>query len=353
VSQSSFDRYIKLVNLHICKKRQPALSINREFVARLSEAILKNGQLEAIGAEPCEHGWAVTYKYHTFEAMRLAFRDKKDQVAWVRHRAYPQAADHLLDQWAENNKRDLDPVEVREKIILPLMKHYGKQNEVAKRLGISESWLSKIINYEDYIASRREEGSESEPTFPGKDSSDLSPVTPIQEHEFTSPLDSPHHAPASGSEGRTLHKAAPSSSLLTLDAGHGAVRESPREAASTAPTLSSQIEETRAEVKSIRSTLTRKSEVAKALRGEYRTLAWNLLDYCDSQDSGRWSGEVPVPKQRRGTLLRAKVMVDGKPYEVPFIEETASGWRVLYAGVITFVRAKDCVAILDAGKVSA
>jgi hypothetical protein len=97
-----------------------------------------------------------------------------------------------------------------------------------------------------------------------------------------------------------------------------------------------------------------KNSVSRKMRDEFLPVLWTGLDYFDSVESGRWNGEAPIAKQRRATLLRAKVLIDGRPEERPFVEETRGGWRVLgRKGEIVFIRAKDCVAILDAGKVSA
>jgi hypothetical protein len=338
------DRYPKLGNLFICQKHfPPAAPVDEEWVSVLADSLASgSSQQEPIGAQvcACNNGrMAVTYHYHTYLAMDKTY--KPDQIARVTQTDYKNREEHILGQARNQNQRDLSMEKFFEAFIEPLLEKGWTQARVARAVGKPPSYISMAGNPAKYgpkaQAEARAEIVQSLNTHAQKSSSSRDDISPTL---------------ASKSEGRALHKAPATSPMITLDARPGAGRDSPREGA-PAPTLSARIKEKRAECESIRSTLTRKSEIAKALVGEYRTLAWNLLDYCDSQDSGRWSGEVPVPKQRRGTLLRAKVMVDGKPYEVPFIDETASGWHVLYLEKITFIRARDCVAILDAGKVSA
>jgi hypothetical protein len=315
-----------------------------------------NGKWHAIGGNT------------TITALQKWQGKDSDFPIWIRQEAFNSDAEARSEAAIDNNVEPFSMAEWQA-IFLEKQKELGTQEAVAAFYWKSQSFVSHCINLSAYgkEAQRQARREAREAAKAAKEAAKAarlvvtnnskSPSESISEKSSSS-RDHLSPSPASGSEGRTLHKAAPSSSLLTLDAGHGAVRESPREVASTAPTSFRSPEadekaEIRAALRVLLGSFT-KNSVSRKMRDEFLPVLWTGLDYFDSVESGRWNGEAPIAKQRRATLLRAKVLIDNRPMELPFIEEKQGGWRVLSGdGKILFIKARDCVAILDAGKVSA
>lgn len=183
--QINGDRYPILKNLHIDKHRPPIRVPDEVWVSELAEGIRSGRQMKPIGAEPCSSGWHVTYGYHTYLALVKIHGENSNHPVRITECAYVEKREHILDQAKDNNIKPFTDEEWKT-IIEALLESGFTQTQVASKIGRSRFWIQTKL-----VPGKYEDRNHYPESASGKQfSSDLSPVSPTLEHEFTSPLDS-------------------------------------------------------------------------------------------------------------------------------------------------------------------
>jgi len=197
------DRYPLLKNLHIDSHRKPLREPDIEWVAQLADGIRSGRQMKPVGVEACsDGGWHVTYGYHTFLAIRqIHGPDSKGETIRATECHYTSKIDHILDQAKDNNIKPFKDEEWKQ-IIEQLLEVGMIQTQIALKIGRSKSWVTMKLNPEKY-EDRPDGRVYAVNAALEKISSDLAPVNPPLEHEFTSPLD-PTLDPEISAESATL-----------------------------------------------------------------------------------------------------------------------------------------------------